>query len=167
MSDNGMKDRETNCLDVNTNYYGYNIVVLKTNSDSIDCQQRCKRMNKCKFWTWSGADRYEKCFLKTRKDGEPALVKIYGPVYPGNKKHDVSGSKYCSHGWTHGYGYHVDHTSKATKQKGNMKKSAVENEVNHENNDNLISMGFVKDGDELGHEPSGKFVPDGERKNKF
>ena len=70
--------------------------------------------------------------MKTSKDGEPALVKIYGPVFSGNNKHYVSGSKHCTHGWTHGYGYHVDQTSKATKQKGNMKKSAVENEVNHE-----------------------------------
>ena len=153
MSDNGMKDRETNCLDVNTAYYGYNIVVLETNSDSIDCQQRCKRMNKCKFWTWSGADHYEKCFLKTSKDGEPALVKIYGPVYPGNKKHDVSGSKHCTHSSNDVYptvatiqaskSNNVDRTSEPEKQKGNIRKSAVEKGVNHENNDNLISMGTL------------------------
>ena len=35
MSDNGMKDRETNCLDVNTNYYGYNIVILGIISDYV------------------------------------------------------------------------------------------------------------------------------------
>ena len=83
----------TNCLDENTAYYGYNIVILKT-SDSSACQQRCKRTKRCKFWSFYD---YGNCYLKTSKDGEPALVKIYGPVYQGNNKHYVSGSKHCTH----------------------------------------------------------------------
>ena len=128
-------------------------------------------MNKCKFWSWYGIDQYEKCFLKTSKDGEPALVKIYGPVYPGNNKHYVSGSKHCTH-----------ETSEAKKQKGKIRKSSEENEVNHINNDNLmsdndmkdkenldksISMGFVEGGNGDENELSGKLVQDGERKNDF
>ena len=40
---------------------------------------------------------FGKCHLKTRKDGEPAYVRKYGPVYPGNNYIYVSGSKYCTH----------------------------------------------------------------------
>ena len=42
-----------------------------------------------------------------------------------------------------------DQTKEVEKQKGNMKKSAVENEVNHENDDNLISMGTLMSGNNM------------------
>ena len=95
MSDNDMKDRETNCLDVNTAYYGYNIDILKINGDSSDCQRMCQRMNGCNFWSFN--KYFVKCHLKTRKDGEPEYVKKYGQVYRGNNKFYVSGSKHCTH----------------------------------------------------------------------
>ena len=85
----------TNCLDHNTAYYGYNIQIVNTNGNSSDCQRRCQRRHRCKFWSFN---KYNgRCHLKTRKDGEPAYVKIHGPVYPGNNYIYVSGSKYCTH----------------------------------------------------------------------
>ena len=85
----------TNCLDHNTAYYGYNIQILEQIHDSSDCQQRCQRRNRCKYWSFN--KYFGKCHLKTRKDGEPAYVREYGAVYPGNNNYYVSGSKYCTH----------------------------------------------------------------------
>ena len=73
--------------------------------------------------------------------------------------------------------------AEAEKRKGNMRESAEENEVNHENNDNLISMGTLMSGNNMKDrenldksismgfvedvELGGKLVPDGKRQSEF
>ena len=73
--------------------------------------------------------------------------------------------------------------AEAEKRKGNMRESAEENEVNHENNDNLISMGTLMSGNNMKDrenldksismgfvedvELGGNFVPDGKRQSEF
>ena len=85
------------CLDDNTAYYGYNIIIQKINGDSSTCQQMCQRRNGCNFWSFNKVFPNCTCYLKTSKAGEPKYTKIYGPVYKGNNNKYVSGSKYCTH----------------------------------------------------------------------